>query len=131
MSVNSPRLPQTRGAAPTQKNDINRWDKARKVVEGEGVRMSKFLPSAACIWTVAGSDCTYLVDMGSPNQVRPYCSCDDFHYRVLSGRLRECYHLLAARRAIDEAMYLVFEFKDSDYPEFMRTLLSNIFAHIS
>ena len=110
--------------------DVKRWDKARQVVEGEGVKLNRFLPSGKTVWTVTGHDCDYLVDC-APTKGKPYCSCDDFHFRVLSGKVAECYHLVAARRAIAEEMYSVLEWKDEDFGKFMKDLLLDIFAHIS
>ncbi|MGI0091993.1 MAG: hypothetical protein ACREBS_09805 [Nitrososphaerales archaeon] len=108
---------------------IDRWDKARKVVEAERVKLDRFLPSGRTIWTVAGSECNHLVDCRTEN--KPYCSCDDFYFRVLSGKIPECYHLIAAKRAIKEDMYTVIEHRDDELPSFLGALLESLFAHIS
>ena len=108
--------------------DLKRLDKARKVVEGEGVKLNLFLPSGRKIWTVKGHDCEYLVDFESEKH---YCSCDDFHFRVLSDKIAECYHLVAVRKAKEEEMYSVMERKDDDYGDFMTKLLIENFMHIS
>lgn len=113
-----------------REKDLRRWDKARKVVEGEGVKLNLFLPSKRKIWTVAGHECDYLVDFESKNG-KKYCSCDDFHFRVLSGRVEECYHLVAADKARNEEMYSVVERPDKDYGSFLTKLLSDIFIHIA
>jgi predicted nucleic acid-binding Zn finger protein len=120
-----------KASAVQKEGGLSRLDRARKVVEGEGVRMNKFSPSGTCIWTVSGRDCSYIVDCLPPAPKKPYCTCDDFHYRVLSGKSDECYHLVAARKAIEQEMYSVIEMQDQQYPEFMKTLLWKIFAHIS
>jgi predicted nucleic acid-binding Zn finger protein len=111
--------------------DLSRLDRARKVIEGEGVKMNRFSPSGICIWTVTGRDCSYIVDCVPPTPKKPYCTCDDFHYRVLSGRSEECYHLVAAKKAIEEEMYSVVELEDQQYPKFMKTLIRDIFTNIS
>ncbi len=109
---------------------MKRWDRAQKVVEAEGVKLNRFLPSGRTIWTVTGHGCDYLVDC-LPTKGKPYCSCDDFHFRVLSGKVGECYHLVAAKEAIAEEMYSVVERKDEELGLFMKDLLTNIFDHIS
>ncbi|MDG6905941.1 MAG: hypothetical protein JRN20_09175 [Nitrososphaerota archaeon] len=109
---------------------MKRRVKARKLVEGEGVRLNVFLPGGRRVWTVTGHECEYLVDFEHKKE-KTYCSCDDFHFRVLSGKVAECYHLVAAKRAKDEERYSVVERKDEDYGDFMTRLLSEIFLHIS
>ena len=123
-------LSRPEGGSTTARNDIKRWDKAQKVVEDEGVKLNRFLPSGRSIWTVTGHGCDYLVDC-IPTKGKPYCSCDDFHFRVLGGKVAECYHLVAAKRAIAEEIYTVVERKDAELGLFMKTLLSDIFTHIS
>lgn len=109
---------------------MERWDKAQKVVEGEGVKLNRFLPSGRAIWTVAGHGCDYLVDCADLKG-KPYCSCDDFHFRVLSGKVAECYHLVAAKKAIADQMYSVVERKDDELGPFLKKLLLENFAHTS
>jgi predicted nucleic acid-binding Zn finger protein len=106
----------------------NREDKARRVVESLAVKLHKFQPSGIVIWTVVGSDRDFLVDFGNDNP-KPYCSCNDFHFRVLSGRVPECYHLLAARTAAENEMYSVVEFSDDEFAGFMRALVSDNFSN--
>ena len=116
---------------PNDEERSERLARASKVVEEEGVKLNRFSPSGISIWAVAGRDCDYLVDCAPPMGRKPYCSCDDFHKRVLSGKLGECYHLVAARKAIAEEMYTVVERGDDEYPAFMKKLLTEIFANIS
>jgi len=117
--------------ASQEKRDLSRRNKAQKVVESEGVKLNRFLPSGMTIWTVAGRDSDYLVDFIPTNSRKPYCSCDDFYFRVLSGTVAECYHLVAAKKALGEEMYTIVEMKDEDFTSFMKKLLADIFAHIS
>lgn len=111
--------------------EIERWDKAIKVVESEGVRLYRFLPSGLQIWTVVGRECEYLVHPPKSNLEKPYCACDDFHYRVLSAKTEECYHLIAVKKAITEERYTVVEMQDKEFQGFVRRLLSSIFQNIS
>ena len=116
---------------PEEEETLNRLARASKVVEEEGVKLNRFSPSGISIWTVAGRDCNYLVDCAPLGGGKSYCSCDDFHYRVLSGRVGECYHLVAARKAISDEMYAIIEHRDDEYSCFMKKLLTEIFANIS
>ena len=108
--------------------DMARFDLAERVVKGEGVKLNRFLPSGMTLWTVVGRVCEYFVVCNLP---KPFCSCDDFHYRVLGGKVAECYHLLAAKRAVEEGKYMIFEYRDEEFQIFVRTILSGIFANIS
>jgi predicted nucleic acid-binding Zn finger protein len=99
-------------------------DKARKVVENLAVKLHKFQPSGIAVWTVVGSDRDFLVHFQTQ---KPYCSCNDFHFRVLSGHVPECYHLLAAKTAAANEMYSVVEFSDDEFSGFMKALVSDIF----
>jgi predicted nucleic acid-binding Zn finger protein len=112
---------------PPKKGDLrsNREDKARKVVENLAVKLHKFQPSGIAVWTVVGSDRDFLVDFLNP---KPYCSCNDFYFRVLSARVPECYHLLAAKTAAANEMYSVVEFSDEEFPGFMKALVGDIFG---
>jgi len=103
---------------------MNREEKARKVVESLAVKLHKFQPSGLEVWTVVGSDRDFLVDFQNS---KPYCSCSDFYYRVLSARETECYHLLAAKTAAANEMYSVVEFSDEEFGGFMKALISDIF----
>ncbi|MDA4111195.1 MAG: hypothetical protein OK439_01545 [Thaumarchaeota archaeon] len=108
----------------------NRADRARKVVESQAVKLHRFLPSGITVWTVVGRDRDFFIDPGLENH-RPYCSCNDFHFRVLGGLIPECYHLLAARTASENEMYSVIEFSDEEFPGFLRALISDNFSQNS
>lgn len=116
---------------PPSRNVLEKWDRALQVVEGEGVRLYHFLPSGMAIRTVVGRECEYLVHCPSSKSDKPYCGCDDFYYRVLSGKAEECYHLVAARKALGEERYTVVEMKDNDFPGFVKRLLVDMFRNIS
>ncbi|MDA4131118.1 MAG: hypothetical protein OK457_10135 [Thaumarchaeota archaeon] len=106
---------------------LRREDKARKVVESLAVKLHKFSPSGRNVWTVVGSDGDFLVDLGSTGS-KPYCSCSDFYFRVLSGLIPECYHLIATKTAVKDEMYSVVEFSDEEFPGFMRALVLDNFS---
>jgi predicted nucleic acid-binding Zn finger protein len=110
-------------------NDIRRWDKASKVVENENVKLYSFLPSGRRLWTVAGREGDYLVDFETAK--KPSCSCDDFYFRVLSGKVPECYHLMAARRAVKEGAYQIIDRLDEEYPVILKRLLDDLFSRMA
>ncbi len=56
---------------------------------------------------------------------RLYCACSDFYYRVLSSKISECYHLLACKIALQEEMYVVVNFSDDEFPQFLRAIVSD------
>lgn len=115
----------------TDSKGFGKWDRAQRLVEGEGVLLHRFLPSGLEIWTVIGRGCEYLVDLPVSDLRKPYCACDDFHYRVLSGKSEDCYHLVAVKNAIAEERYAVMELQDSDFLSFAKKLMSSIFVNIS
>lgn len=117
--------------SPQKASEVSRRDKAQKVVEDQRVKLHRFLPSGLTIWTVVGGECDLLIDCEPSGQRKSYCSCDDFHFRVLSGKVPECYHLVGAKLAIQQGMYSVVEFSDEELPGFLTALLKDMFSHIS
>lgn len=95
-----------------------------------GVKLHRFLPSGTCIWTVVGSESDFLVDPAMAGR-KAYCSCDDFYFRVSSGKVAECYHLIALKRAMQEGMYSVTEFSDEEMRGFLEALVSDMFANVA
>ncbi len=71
-------------------------------------------------------DC--LVDFDDTD--RAYCSCYDFHFRVLSGSVPSCYHLLAARLARAESKFETISFADEEFEGFLRALVSDIASNL-
>jgi len=91
-----------------------RLDEALKIVQQDKVRMYLFKPSGKIVWTVEGREGVYEVIPEAP-----YCSCDDFYFRVLNGKTSLCYHLIAQGLAEATGKYLTVEKNDSDYNEFI------------
>ncbi|MDG7001916.1 MAG: hypothetical protein JRN15_22690 [Nitrososphaerota archaeon] len=116
---------------PGQVQEVGRQSKIQRVVDGLGVKLHRFSPSGTEIWTVVGSECDFLVDFIPKMNRNVYCACYDFHFRVTSGKVTECYHLAAARTALREGMYSVIEFNDEEMVGFLEALLGDIFANIS
>ncbi len=107
----------------------DREKRALKLVEDHGVKLHKFIPSKREIWSVVGSEGDLLVVLDLRGGRHSFCSCGDFHFRVMSGTVPECYHLIAARNAIREGKYSTTEFPDEDYREFLKALLDDILSH--
>jgi len=111
--------------------EIKREYKALKVVVNFGVKKHIFLPSRRTIWTVVGREGDFLIDLDEKGMDKDYCSCSDFHFRVLSGTVAQCYHLIAARKAIETGRVSVIESPDDDYKLYLKLLLGDVFAHMS
>jgi predicted nucleic acid-binding Zn finger protein len=106
-----------------------RAEKANKVVQSLGVKRHVFEPSGFSVWTVVGKEGDFLVDIEAISS-KQYCSCRDFHFRVLSGKVPECYHLIAARTALKERKYATTKFSDEELNSFLKALLKDSFSHL-
>ena len=100
---------------------VGKREKARRMVETKRINFHHFLPSGRNIWTAVGSDGDHLLNVS-----QPYCSCRDFHFRFLTDKAEECYHLLALKMAIRLKKYVTVEFQDEEYFFFIRGLLDEI-----
>jgi predicted nucleic acid-binding Zn finger protein len=123
-------LPSLEKDSPDKTNRA-REQRAQKVVNNLGVKVHHFEPSGRELWTVVGAEGDALVDYDPSGKRQQYCSCDDFHFRVLGGAVSECYHLIAARKAIEGNHFSKILFSDEEYVGFLKSLLSDIFSRIS
>ncbi|MFQ6134618.1 MAG: hypothetical protein ACE5KU_02235 [Nitrososphaerales archaeon] len=98
-----------------------RRERAVRLVESRSIKLHRFLPSGREVWTAVGNDGDQLVDAS-----QPYCSCRDFHFRLLTGRREECYHLLALKMAKESNSYDTIDFQDEEYTSFIRGLLEEL-----
>jgi predicted nucleic acid-binding Zn finger protein len=109
-------------------NRSSREERAQQVLDSSGVKVHKFYPSGREIWTVLGRDGDLIVDI---SEIRaPYCSCDDFYFRVQSGEVSECYHLIAAKRAKETGAFATVVFSDEEYQSFLMALVIDVFSRI-
>ncbi len=99
----------------------SKMKKAIKIVESNRIKLHRFLPSGREIWTAVGSDGDNLL-----NNSQPYCSCRDFHFRLITDKEIECYHLLALRIAIKSKKYDSFNFHDEEYYFFIHGLIEEL-----
>ncbi|MCJ7636243.1 MAG: hypothetical protein MUO21_02005 [Nitrososphaeraceae archaeon] len=98
-----------------------KFDKSIKVVNENGVKCHRFLPSKRELWTVVGTEGDYYVD-DSQN----FCSCEHFYFKVLRGKDELCYHLLSLRIAKECSMFETIEFGDMGYSSFLENLLKDM-----
>lgn len=110
---------------------LSRAQKAQNSVEELAVKCHQFKPSGRELWTVVGTDCDFLIDYDPSGARQAYCSCDDYHFRVLGGSIPECYHLIAVKKARDQNKFSTIIFSDDEYEGFLRGLVKDIFSHIS
>ncbi len=86
----------------------------RLLAESRRVKRYIFRPSGRVRWVVVGRERDYLVLPEAP-----YCSCDDFYFRVLHRLKPACYHLEAHAIAVREGIYEEIEEEDGWYYRLM------------
>ncbi len=90
------------------------------------VKVHVFLPSNRTIYTVVGSGGDEFID-----PEKPYCSCNNFFFRVLDGKREYCYHLLGYRIALEAGRIEQISFDDDEYPDFLRLVTIDILNNLS
>jgi predicted nucleic acid-binding Zn finger protein len=91
------------------------FNEALQLVYTKRVKKYIFKPSCRVLWVVSGRRDDY--------QVIPeanFCSCNDFYFRVIGGKKRVCYHLIAQKIAEALKMYEEKELSNSDHEKIMR-----------
>ena len=71
-----------------------RFTKALDALKEGRVKKYVFRPSGRVVWIVLGRERDYLI---MPKV--EFCTCDDFHFRVLDKKVHMCYHLLTHKLA--------------------------------
>jgi predicted nucleic acid-binding Zn finger protein len=89
-----------------------RFNQAMELVDDEKVSKYVFSPSGRTIWVVAGKHGEYQV---LPESM--FCSCDDYFYRVMSGKKQVCYHIIAQQIAEALGKYRTTDLADSSYAQ--------------
>src|SRR3989442_7587053 len=89
-----------------------RFSQAMELVEEEKVRRYVFSPSGRTIWVVAGKHGEYQV---LPESM--FCSCDDYFFRVMSGKKQVCYHIIAQQMGEALGKYRTTDLADSNYAQ--------------
>ncbi len=89
-----------------------RFNQAMELVEEEKVSKYVFSPSGRTIWVVAGKHGEYQV---LPESM--FCSCDDYFFRVMSGKKQVCYHIIAQQMGEALGKYRTTDLADSNYAQ--------------
>jgi predicted nucleic acid-binding Zn finger protein len=95
----------------------DRFTKALHAIDEGRVRKHVFSPSGRLVWTVVGEKGEYQI-----LPLAPFCSCNDFYFRVLSHEAFLCYHLLAQRIAEALNKYVQLEGNNEDYATLLSVL---------
>ena len=85
----------------------------------------RFLPSGRTLYTVVGNLGDEFI-----NPQKPYCSCGDFFFRVLTKRDETCYHLLGYRMAFESRRFDTVRFSDSEYHQMLRAIMGDVYRVI-
>ena len=98
-------------------------DRAVDAVVSGSVKEARFSPSGRKVITVVGRMGDEFIDPG-----RPYCSCSNFFFRVMSGREDACYHLLGYNIAVKTGKVDVTEFTDEEYGMYLSAAVRDVFG---
>ena len=96
-------------------------ERISEIVEEGRVKLHRFLPSGREIWTVVGSRGDQLVI-----ESQPYCTCRHFHFAVLGGRDKTCYHISALKKAKESSRFVRIDMDDAEYGRFLSLLSSDV-----
>jgi predicted nucleic acid-binding Zn finger protein len=99
----------------------DRLERAMKIINEDGVTRYTFKPSNRIIWDIKGRSSSYQVI-----PTTPYCSCDDFYFRVLGIKRGVCYHLIAQYLASSLGKVKRIDLSDSVYDKVIVKLRPNI-----
>ncbi len=83
---------------------------ALEALREKRVKKYVFKPSGRVLWVVVGREREYIVMPKAP-----FCSCEDFYFRVIDGEARLCYHVIAQRLAECLNWYETLEEEDENY----------------
>lgn len=98
-----------------------KFDKAIDTVLAGGVKEGRFMPSGRKVYTVVGRMGDEFID-----PEKPYCSCSNFFFRVVTGREEICYHLLSYQMAAKDGRIEVIEFDDEEYPSYLAATIGDV-----
>ena len=109
-----------------EKNELSqifsdRLERAMKIINEGGVTRYTFKPSNRIVWGIKGRKRGYQVI-----PTTPYCSCDDFYFRVLGIKRGVCYHLIAQYLASSLGKIKRIDLSDSVYDKVLVKLRPNI-----
>ena len=96
-------------------------ERAWQLVNTQSIKLHRFSPSGRELWTAVGKEGDQLV-----YEEQPYCSCRDFHYRVLGEKEETCYHLIGLKMAKQLKAFDIIEFDDEEYPQILAAILKDL-----
>ncbi len=99
----------------------SQFEKAVEAAFGGYVKRHLFLPSGRAVYTVVGSNADELIEPESS-----FCSCESYFYGVLSGKAKQCYHVLGYRIADEAGLVREVRFDDEEFDGFLRLLASDV-----
>jgi len=85
-----------------------------------GVKLHYFEPSGRKVWTVVGKENEHWLDPDLG-----FCSCEDYYYNAMDKGV-ECYHLKAARTAVEQDKVETVRFSDSEFENFISALVRDL-----
>lgn len=112
-------LRKTRTISEEQKQKLQNIFKKRltpalAIVEEKRVARYQFEPSRRSVWIVTGRKGQYQV---IPESM--FCTCDDYHFRVMENKKQLCYHILAQQIAEPLGKYIESNLPDTNYSRMM------------
>jgi len=93
----------------------SRFNRAWETLKDGRVKKYVFRPSGRVVWVVVGRDREYLI-----YHVVGYCSCDDFYFSVIDGKVPLCHHLIARKLAEVLGRFEVVEQEDEFYSSHLK-----------
>ncbi len=84
----------------------------------KAIKVHLFRPSVRRIYTIVGKDKEH---WAAPDL--NFCSCKNYYYKSLSSGI-PCYHLEAVQ-SMKEEEFTLLEFKDDEYDELLRAIISD------
>jgi predicted nucleic acid-binding Zn finger protein len=90
----------------------NRFTNALDAIVNLRVHKYLFTPSTRVLWSVDGKTQEYQILPSAP-----FCTCNDFYFRVINHEILLCYHLLAFRLARALNQYVTTVKSDQSYEE--------------
>lgn len=91
-------------------------------VEGR-VKKHTFTPSGRTVYSVVGRSGDEFID-----PEKPFCSCENFFFRVMDGTSETCYHLMAHGIAGEMGRISETRFHDEEFRYFLSLLSSDLLS---
>jgi predicted nucleic acid-binding Zn finger protein len=103
----------------------SKFRKAIDAVLNDDVKKHVFNPSGRVVYTVVGRNGDEFVD-----PEKPYCSCNNFYFRVLGTSDQLCYHLMSYEIASEATSFDTIRFEDDEYAQFLTAIIADVSQNI-